>query len=94
MITIHKYEIIIRNELTIAMPAGARILSVQVQHDMPQVWAMVDSTAPHRRRQFSIRGTGHPADGVTPALFIGTVQMAAGSLVFHVFDRGEEVDIP
>lgn len=71
----------------VEMPVDAKILSVAVQNDLIQVWAMVDSEAPKRRRRFSIRGTGHQChDG--DGEYVGTAMFHGGRYVFHVFDGG------
>lgn len=87
--SIWKFPIRIDDELVIAMPRGARILHVGMQNGDPQLWAMVDTEALKVDRNFAIRGTGHPADGLKEVLFVGTFMMAGGGLVFHLFDRGE-----
>lgn len=66
------------------MPAGAEVLSVQMQDDHPVVWAMVNPDEMTVVTQLGVYGTGHtvPDD---PGQFIGTFQMQDGALVFHVF---------
>lgn len=83
MIAIYKYALTIDDELPVDMPAGAEILCVQMQGDVPCVWAKVDSKAPTVRRWFRWRGTGHPAEGV--GVYVGTVQIMGARLVFHLF---------
>lgn len=91
--TIYKYTIPTTDEPIIAMPRGARILSVDVQHGVPCLWAMVDPTAPKVARRFRLAGTGHPlAAEWTADRFVGTVILAGGMLVFHLFDGGEVTD--
>jgi len=89
MQTIYKYSLDVDDLTVIAMPRGARILCLQTQNGEPQIWALVNSTAPKVKRKIAVRGTGHPADEVSAAAYIGTFQMHGGALVFHVFDRGE-----
>ncbi len=89
MITIWKFGVPTADDFTIDMPRGARILSVQVQGERPFVWALVDDEAPHARRHFEMRGTGHPARDCAALPFVGTFQLHGGALVFHLFDRGE-----
>jgi hypothetical protein len=71
----------------IQMPAGAQILAVQAQYDVPTIWALVDPSQPPQNRRFSVVGTGHPFewDGVT-GHHIGTFQVAHGSFVGHLFE--------
>ena len=73
------------------MPKGAQILTVQMQHGTPQLWALVDPNAQRVLRRILIYGTGHPVD--TFNVYIATFQIMNGSLVFHVFDGGESLPI-
>ncbi len=86
--TIWKFQLEIKDEQSILMPAGAEILTVQVQHGIPCVWALVLPSVPMEQREFRIYGTGHPVDDSEIFLsYIGTYQLQEGSLVFHVFER-------
>lgn len=81
-----KYNIKNADEFTVNMPADAEILSVQVQHGKPQLWAFVDPEAKvlHPRR-FRLSGTGHPmTEG--HYRFIGTFQLEGGNFVGHLFE--------
>lgn len=86
-IRIHKYEIPIEDDFTISLPKGADILSVQIQCGVPQMLAMVDTTAKSVERNFRVIGTGNPI-GSFPRGYqhIGTFQLYKGSLVFHLFE--------
>jgi hypothetical protein len=66
---------------TLTMPVGAEILSVQVQHGKPQLWALVDPDAPKEVRSFYVYGTGWDVEQNT-LRFIGTVQMQGGVVRF------------
>lgn len=70
------------------MPAGARILDLQVQHGYPCIWAEVDadSNALKVIRKFRTYGTGHPLDEVQQT-YVGSYQLAEGALVFHVYEQ-------
>lgn len=86
-LAIYKYPMPVPSDLDVLdMPAGARVLSVAVQDGVPCVWALVDPAAPLRPRAFAWRGTGHDASGLEAARFVGTVLMADGRLVFHLFE--------
>lgn len=90
MNTIWKFPLVIEDAVVVEMPAGSRILSVQVQRDEPCLWAVVDSTAPRVKHRILIRGTGHPLlIDMASCPFIGTFQIPSLGLVFHVFDGGE-----
>ena len=71
-------------ENVIAMPEGAKVLCVHTQRGEPQIWALVDPNAPKVTRTIHIHGTGHPVPD-DPGTYIGTIQLACGGLVFHVF---------
>lgn len=100
MKTIHKFPIEITDEQVVQMPAGARVLTAQVQPvpgDLDStlggpvcLWALVENDNAMVPRRVSVRGTGHPmADkrGAGPDAedYVGTVQ--GNGLVFHVFVR-------
>lgn len=86
MKTIWKYDL--EGNVAFEMPKGAEVISVQVQHRRPCMWAVVDTEAPKETRNFTIFGTGHgiPKD-FFPAKHIGTFQMADGALIWHVFEK-------
>lgn len=69
----------------IEMPAEAEILSVQMQHDRPVIWALVDPKHYTEGRTLFMRGTGHSV-GPEVGRFVGTFQMQGGGLVFHLFE--------
>lgn len=92
MQTIWKFEIAeITDRFTLDMPKGASILTVQIQNDMPSVWACVDSEQDIERRYFEIVGTGNPFpkenDEDIDRQYIGTFQLHEGKIVFHLFER-------
>lgn len=88
--------------VNLAMPAGAKILSVQRQIDPndqtenemhhTKVWALVDdrNMTTLVTRRLRVAGTGQPiVDPVGDAQFIGTVQYFDGAQTRHFFDLGE-----
>ena len=85
---IYKYEVAIVEDFHVALPEGARILSVQVQNGKPFFWALVDQDARLRVAEFVIIGTGWPIadDKIEQRTFIGTFQMPGG-FVWHLFQR-------
>lgn len=82
---VYKYPLEITDRVTISMPQGARVLTVQMQHSNPCLWVWVDPDAPLEERTFRIAGTGH-AIVERGAAYIGTFQMRHGDVVFHVFE--------
>ena len=67
----------------VVFPIDAQILSVQMQGNEPNVWALVDSTDRPTVYRLKVFGTGHEIDREV-GRFIGTVQF--DGMVFHVFE--------
>lgn len=82
--TIYKYPLEITDRQVIDMPDGAKILTVQVQHEVPCVWAPVDPDVASVPRYFTIYGTGHPCSA--EGQYVGTFLVHGGALVFHIFE--------
>lgn len=83
MKTIWKFPIEITDEQTVSAPCNWRPLSAQVQHGEACIWAMVDDQEPKVSQTVYVNGTGHPIKH--NGTFLGTIQIAGGQLVFHVF---------
>jgi hypothetical protein len=94
MRTIWKYTLT-PGKSTILMPADATMLSVQMQHNVPTMWAFIpNDDAPKVPREFFIYGTGHQVNEAG-LRFLGTFQMmSAMPLVFHVFEKAQEGGLP
>ena len=88
METVYKYDLEIVYEQTVQMPAGAVVLTVQMQHDRPRIWVRCDPSKPTVDRKFYTHGTGHRIMDVT-AQYVGTYQTHNGALVLHVFEGGQ-----
>lgn len=87
-LTIWKYPVTY-GHFSLGMPKGAQILTVQMQADTANIWALVDPTAPAVSRRFILYGTGHDVTD-RPLKYIGTFQpMSNGELVFHLFEEVE-----
>jgi len=88
MKAIWKFPILVVDNQQIAMPEGAEILCVQMHRGEPCLWAMVNPDRPKEQRAVEVFGTGNPikSDMGTSRKYIGTFQMLAGDLVFHVFE--------
>ena len=91
MLAIFKYPITIEDHFTLELPKNARILTIQTQRGIPQLWAMVDSETEKETRSFRLSGTGHPLgeDYLRIINYIGTFQIENGALVFHLFEIKE-----
>ena len=86
MKTIWKYPIHPAFECSVDLPRGAQFLDVQVQGvNQFCLWFLVDTEQPAEPRKFKVYGTGHELP-VDPGEYLGTTQMAGGSLVFHAFE--------
>jgi hypothetical protein len=69
------------------IPAGARLVHCAVQDDLPTLWYEVDPDADTVTHRFQIFGTGHGPIG-DHLSHIGTVLLADGQLVLHVYEAG------
>jgi len=86
MKTIYKYQIETADVQTIEMPAGAKILCLQMQQGKPCIWVQCKHDNPLVKHVVTTYGTGHemrPFSGD----YVGTYQLNNGDLVFHVFER-------
>lgn len=82
---IHKWTLAVTDRQTLALPAHAQLLTIQLQHEHPQLWALVDTGAPFEDRTIAIYGTGNPLPD-KPGEYIATFQMDGGALVWHGFE--------
>ena len=86
---IWKYELDTVGDQIVIMPAGAQILSCQIQDDRPCLWVMTEPGLEEKERLIEMISTG---SSVRETLYVGrvfidTIQLHGGSLVFHVFER-------
>ena len=81
---IYKYPFPVIQNVTIKMPKGARILTVQMQGENPYIWAIVDQNMTKEDRHFKVYGTGHDLNMKQNEEYIGTWQ--EGSFVWHLFE--------
>lgn len=86
MYAIHKYAVE-PGYFTVEMPRSAKVLSVAMQRDVAQMWALVDTDETVVWRfQFACVGTGHELPGGAGIWkFIGTFLTDGGDFVFHLF---------
>lgn len=87
MKVIWKYAVKMQDEQEIEMPKNAKMLTVQVQNDVPCIWALVDPNETKELVKFRIVGTGNEFEDamVMDSRYIGTFQLPLHSLVFHLF---------
>jgi hypothetical protein len=94
---IWKWTLEVTDRQQLQIPGGAKLLTVQVQHGLPQLWALVDEKAPLINRTIATYGTGNPIPDLPvlsvglpegyPGEYVGTYQFGGGALVFHVFEE-------
>ena len=86
---IFKYSIPIQDDFVVLLPMHAQILTIQMQKSVPFIWCLVD---PEQQitieRQFKLYGTGMIIDRDSN-IYIGSFQMLAGALVYHLFEQCE-----
>ncbi len=91
MITIYKYPLKLVEQQALMMPRGAFILHLALQHNVPTIWARVNTECvPLEERRFAIYGTGQElSKGSDPSLtydgeYVGTYFQ--DEFVWHVFE--------
>lgn len=72
-------------EHRIEMPKGSKLLTIQLQHGVPVLWAICDDKATRVARKIWSYGTGDAMLRAWP--YVATLQI--GPAVFHYFDFGE-----
>lgn len=85
MKNILKYPFEINDTVTIRMPGGAKVLSIQYQGNIPTIWAMVDTYNREAHREFFVFGTGHDIPSATTITYLATIQDPNG-FVWHIFE--------
>jgi hypothetical protein len=83
--TIWKYPLETTDDQDIEAPDNATVLDVQMQHDRPCLWMLVDPNIPVRIYHVKTFGTGHPVRFDDAYVFAGTYQLANGNFIGHVF---------
>lgn len=86
---VYKYKLEIQDHQVVSLPKGARILSVANQREDIVLYAEVDDEQKGITDiDIFIHGTGHVMNE-NANLFLGTVLLREGYLVFHVFANKE-----
>lgn len=88
MVTIWEFRLPTRGSAEVEIQKGARILSVENQHDEIVLWARVDTTNVMVPRRFYVARSREDLEGkVRPKdAFIGTVLLSIGQIAAHVFE--------
>jgi hypothetical protein len=87
MRAIWKYRIPVRDNFTLELPVGARLLTAQVQNGEPCLWVLTAPRAETVKRYFCLFGTGHPMESPGDLTYVGTFQQSGGAFVWHLFER-------
>ena len=86
MKAIYKYPFNLQGIINIEMPKDAQILSIQVQHEIPCIWALVNPKAKKEIRKFVLHGTGSSIKILPEMKHIGTFQLEGGNFIGHLFE--------
>lgn len=88
MKTIFKYQLKVTDAQLLFLPKGAEILTVQVQNNIPCLWALIDPNEIAKEQHYiETYGTGTPINIEAEKRYIATYQLAGGMLVWHVFEN-------
>lgn len=85
--SVWKYEFPITDHFSIPLPSGARVLTAQMQGDVPVMWVEVDEQAARTPRHFHVIGTGNPFPQFLALNYIATIQERR--FVWHVYEQVE-----
>ncbi len=83
MRVIHKYTVALGIETSLNLHEGGVIVAFQIQHAAPALWVMEDPKAPVAPRKVIAKDTGEEVP--EGWVYIGTAQVYAGDLTFHLF---------
>lgn len=79
-----KWELKLVGMQTLEIPAKSKIMTVQMQRQVPCIWTSCDESLPMAKLDVVLLPTGYE----TPDWpYRGTIQLDGGALVFHVFTR-------
>jgi hypothetical protein len=85
---IFKYKLDTSGEQEITMPAFSKILCVKNQHNVPCLWAMIDTDSRLVKRKIITFLTGADIEFNNQKYeYIGTYLMNNGSFVGHVYEE-------
>lgn len=91
MTAIWKFRIPVEGAFEIDMPAGAKLLCVQVQRGLPFIWAEVNPNAELKPKRFRMFGTGRPMDiGDDWIDYVGSIQLDQDLFVFHLYEVDDD----
>lgn len=82
---IFQLEIELDEEFVCKLPEGAQFLSCTTQLNVPQMWFLVDPSAPLVARTFLARDTFTVVGDDEP--YRGTFQINGDTVAYHLFER-------
>jgi hypothetical protein len=82
---IFKYELPLEERFTLDIPGLVRVLAVQTQREQPCLWVEVYPMGEKRSHEFRWIETGGEVEWNLPMNYEGTLQLADGRLVFHLY---------
>ncbi|EAC2779471.1 MULTISPECIES: DUF7352 domain-containing protein [Listeria] len=83
---IYKYPLAIKDSQVITLPAESTVLSIKKQHEVPVLYAAVNTTCEIEGYvNIECRGTGQPLNGKEVAEITETLLFQNGNLVLHFF---------
>jgi hypothetical protein len=84
---IYKYPIPMTSKFSLSLPKDSKILTFQAQNNISCIWfSFPANTNEEIFRKFEIYGTGDDIISPYNLEYIGTVQLADGKLVWHLFE--------
>jgi hypothetical protein len=86
MKVIWKYQLPIKDQITIKIPVVAKFLKFEYQDDVPTIWVEVDPETERVPKHFKIIATGQRFDE-SHLQYLGTVQRSNGALIWHLYVR-------
>lgn len=85
---VYKYPLEMDEGQIVLMPKGSKVLHVHEQRGRICLWALVNpDEKDEEARSISVRGTGRSMTE-NPGTYLGTVHVAIGVYVFHVWEVG------
>jgi hypothetical protein len=85
---IYKYPLTINTNQFLNLPKGAKILTVQLQSNIPYIWALVDPKEETGEVPIYMVGTDISFPNPVSLEYIGTVQIVEREVtVWHIFRK-------
>ncbi|AFR36266.1 DUF7352 domain-containing protein [Riemerella anatipestifer] len=81
---VYKYPLLVQGVQFVSLPKGAEILSVQEQHGIPCLWALVNPLAEKEDVRILTSSTGEVFN-TKNLKYIGTYQLPGNGFVGHLF---------